>query len=218
MEKRPTLPEQRNYEQALSQAIQIAYEKLSTGDVPELCLNSGAKYIEQASLKAIAVNYMGQKYRVALPKAEVLNPVSREKLPPRERLLVLHYLLTAKGTPSTGKLLTLKEIPDGSNYFPIFTKRALKPLVDNFGEEPGRVIEVAAKLGGKKAEYGDAAVTVDVFPRVPLTLVLWRGDEEFPPAASILFDASITDYLPVEDIIVLSEIMAWKLVRLSQQV
>jgi len=48
---------------------------------------------------------------------------------------------------------------------------------------------------------------------VPLTFVLWRCDEEFPASASILFDSSITDYLPVEDIIVMSEIVAWKLVK-----
>lgn len=215
MEKRLVLPEQRNYEQALSQAIQIACQKLSIRNIPELCLKSGAKYIETALQKTIAVNYMGQEYWVALPESEVLNPVSREKLPPHERLLILHYLLTAKGARLTRKQVTLKEIPDGLIYFPTFTKRALKPLIDNFGKDPSRLVEVAAKLGGKKADYGDAAITLDIFSYVPLTFVLWRCDEEFPTSASILFDSSITDYLPVEDIIVLSEITAWKLVKLS---
>jgi hypothetical protein len=61
------------------------------------------------------------------------------------------------------------------------------------------------------------AATIKAFPRVPLTVVLWKGDEEFPAAASILFDSSITDYLPVEDIIELSETTVWRLVRLSKQ-
>ncbi|GAI34732.1 unnamed protein product, partial [marine sediment metagenome] len=45
------------------------------------------------------------------------------------------------------------------------------------------------------------------------TLVLWRGDEEFPPSGSIMFDATISDYLSAEDITVLCQTIAWKLVK-----
>ena len=218
MGKRPILPEQRNYEQALSQALQIAREKLSNSNVSDFCRNSGMAFTETPSGRVIALKYAGQEIQVTLPHAEVLVSNGREKLPSRERLLVLHYLLSAKGRPLTNKLITLKEIPDGLNYLPTFTKRALKPLVDNFGQEPGRIVEIAGKIGGRKADHGDAAATIDVFPRVPLTFVIWQGDTEFQPDASILFDSSITDYLPVEDIIVMSEITVWKLVNLSRNV
>jgi Domain of unknown function (DUF3786) len=40
---------------------------------------------------------------------------------------------------------------------------------------------------------------------VPVTLALWRGDEELTPAGNILFDASISGYLEAEDITVLCE-------------
>jgi len=217
MEKRILIPEQRNYAQALSQALEIARVKLSISDIRELCRRSGAEYSETAIEKVAAIAYAGKEYHVALPDADVVCVESGEKLLPRERLLVLHYLLTAKGMPLARRSITLKEIPDGLSYFPTFTKRALKPLIDNFGKEPGRIIEAAGKLGGRKSEYGDASATIDVFPYVPLTFVLWRGDDEFQAAASVLFDASITDCLSVEDIIVLSEIMAWKLVRGLEQ-
>ena len=51
------------------------------------------------------------------------------------------------------------------------------------------------------------------FPRVPITLVLWRGDDEFPPDGNILFDRSISDYLTTEDVNVLCETIAWTLVK-----
>jgi hypothetical protein len=69
-------------------------------------------------------------------------------------------------------------------------------------------------LGGLKAEYGDIAVTIRAFPDVPLTIVLWRGDSEFPPEGNILFDSTIGDYLPTEDVTILCEVIAWKLVRI----
>ena len=75
----------------------------------------------------------------------------------------------------------------------------------------------AAALGGQPADYGDVAVTVSGFPRVPVTVVLWRGDEEFPPDGNMLFDGSVMDYLCTEDVNVLSESLAHRLVRLLKE-
>ncbi|GAI27680.1 unnamed protein product, partial [marine sediment metagenome] len=71
----------------------------------------------------------------------------------------------------------------------------------------------AEKLGSHKADYGDVAVTINAFNYVPITLVLWRGDEEFNPEGNILFDSTISDYLPTEDINILCETISWKLVK-----
>ena len=127
---------------------------------------------------------------------------------------MLHYFTLAKGTPLSNKVITYKELPEGASYFPTFAKRAIKPLLDHFGKEPHRLIDVARKLGGHKADYGDLAVTINAFSRVPITLVLWQGDEEFSPEGNMLFDSTISDYLPTEDINVLCETIAWRLVRL----
>jgi hypothetical protein len=216
MEKRIIVPEQRNYELAQSQALEIARLALAASDINELCHRSGAEISETVTGKTIIIEYQRKAHRVALPEADVVSIENGEKLSPRERLLVLHYLLTAKGTPLVGRSVTIKEIPDGLNYFPTFTKRALKPLIDNFGKEPAKLLEAAMKMNGRKADYGDASAVVDCFSRVPLTFVVWRGDDEFPASAGILFDSCITDYLPAEDIIVLSEITGWRLVRLSK--
>jgi len=109
--------------------------------------------------------------------------------------------------------MAFRELPEGANYFPTFSKRAIKPLVDYFGKDPEQLIDIAQKLGGHKANYGDVAVTINAFSYVPITLVLWRGDEEFAPAGSVLFDSTISDYLSTEDINVLCETISWKLVR-----
>jgi hypothetical protein len=37
-----------------------------------------------------------------------------------------------------------------------------------------------------------------VFPRVPLTIVIWRRDEEFAARASILFDQTAAAQLPLD--------------------
>ena len=134
----------------------------------------------------------------------------------RDKILVLHYFTRAGGRPPTGRRITYKELPEGINYYPAFFKRAIEPVINHFKDQPQDLLEAAKTLGGRKAGYGDIAVTIDAFPRVPLTIVLWRGDAEFAPDGNIMFDETIPDYLPTEDITILCEIVAWKLVRLLE--
>jgi len=76
------------------------------------------------------------------------------------------------------------------------------------------LLEMAKSVGGRKADFGDASVTINALSMVPLTLVLWKGDDEFSPEGTIMFDRTITDYLPTEDIIILCQNTSWRLVKL----
>ena len=68
-----------------------------------------------------------------------------------------------------------------------------------FGGCPEKLVEAGEKLGGQRADAGDWAVTVHIFPKVPVTFVLWEGDDEFPPSGNILFDSSAALHLETED-------------------
>jgi hypothetical protein len=131
-------------------------------------------------------------------------------------ILILHYLTQAKGTAPANDKIAFKELREGSNYFPTYFQRAVKPLIDYFGQDPSELIELARGMGGYKTDLGDAAATVPAFPRVKITLVLWKGDDEFPPNANILFESNVLDYLSAEDLIILCQTISWKLVKLKQ--
>jgi len=196
-------------------AYKLACEQLAKIDVEKQCLNSGTRCQVIDSKKVIILEYLNRSYQITFPPPEISLIDSEEKISIRDKILILHYFAQAKGTPLTNKTISYKEIPEGVNYFPAFYKRAIRPLVNRFGKEPHLLINTAEKLGGHKVDYGDIAVTVNAFSRVPITLVLWQGDEEFAPEGSILFDSSITDYFSTDDINVLCETIAWRLVRLS---
>lgn len=208
------MPNQRNYEYGYTQAYQLACEQLvNVKDIRQQCRRSGARYQKLGSQRVIAVDYLNRRYHIALPRVDISLADSQEEVPIRDRILILHYLILAKGTPIVNRMVTFKELPGGANYFPSFSKRTIEPLVKYFGQEPPRLIEAARTLSGFSADYGDAAVTVNAFPFVPITFILWRGDEEFAPSGSIVFDATIPDYLALEDITVLCETITWKLIR-----
>ncbi len=205
---------QQNSEYGYELAYKLAGEQLAKFDnIEQQCLKSGAQYRVIDSQKIIILEYLNQSYQIAFPDIDISLIDSKEEVPIRDKILILHYLTRAKGTPVTNKLTTFRELPEGATYFPTFSKRAIKPLLDHFGREPERLIGAAEKLGGHKVDYGDVAVTINAFSYVPITLVLWRGDGEFPTEGSILFDNTVSDYLSTEDINVLCETISWKLVR-----
>jgi hypothetical protein len=143
------------------------------------------------------------KKRSVVPSAGIL--------PVTDQLLILHYLCTAGGQAPSRKLVSFKDLPEGTGYFPTFYKRAVLPVISKFGDSLAAFSAAAAAIGGKGVALGDAGASFDIFPRVTLCWVIWQGESGLPPEGSVLFDSGITNYLPVEDIAVLCQSVAAKL-------
>jgi hypothetical protein len=209
-----SLPRYKNYEYGYESAYKLAREQLAGVDnLEQQCLKSGAEYKVIDSRKVIIVEYLKQRYQVTFPDIDISLVGGEGEVPIKDKILILHYLTLAKGVPISHKLIAFQELPEGANYFPTFSKRSIEPLIKYFGSHPHRLIDAAGRLGGQEVDYGDVAVEISGFKLVPITIVLWRGDEEFPPRGNILFDASISGYLSTYDITVLCENIAWRLVR-----
>jgi len=98
-----------------------------------------------------------------------------------------------------------------------FTKRAVNPLVKRFGGCPDGLVAAGLALGGKKGEIGSASVVCDVLPYVPMTFLIWAGDEEFGPDGNILFDETAKTWFGVEDLAVLGSLAAYELIKYSEK-
>jgi hypothetical protein len=212
-----SVPKYKNYEYGYNLAFKLAGEQLAEVDIEEQCRKSGADYKRAGSREIITVEFLGQPYQVTLPDIDVSPVGGGAEIPISDQILILHYLTLASGTPLSGKPIAFQELPEGASYLRTFTKRSIAPLVRHFGGEPERLVEVAKRLGGQKVDYGDAAVKIDGFKLVPVTSVLWGGDEEFPPRGNILFDATIPEYLSTYDITVLCDAIVWRLVRFLRE-
>ena len=211
------LPDQKNYEYSYGLALKLAGDKLTTfKDLEEQCRKSDSVYQNVGSQPAILLKYLDRTYQISLPDIVFSVKNSPEKVELRDKILILHYLTQAKGTPLSNIKIAFKELKQGASYFPTYFQRAVKPLIDFFGKSPEALIGLTTDMGGYKDTHGDIAVTVPAFSRVPITLVLWKGDDEFPPNANILFDSTILDYLSAEDVIILCQTISWRLVKSLQ--
>ena len=123
----------------------------------------------------------------------------------RDRILILHYLDRASGAPISGNMVGFDHLIGARFYGSAFRGRVELPLVRAFASRPEMLVEVAQALGGSRAAYGDSSVLLHPFPRVPLAVILWRGDDEVAANGKVLWDASAEDYLSAEDMAVLGE-------------
>ena len=195
--------------------LEIAKEEFRKKDPRNMALDSGAEYRPNPSGGTIELLVLNRPITITWPEGEIMAPAGTKELSLQEQGLIMHYLIQAKGAPLTETWITFREIPSGEFYYSAFVKRAKEPLVKTFGDRPDLLIELGLKMGGNKGEEGDASLYFKVFPCIPVCLVLWAGDEEFPPDGNLLFDASISKYLSAEDIAVLSGMVVYPLIGMA---
>jgi len=109
---------------------------------------------------------------------------------------ILSYLINAKNTPFSGKLVAPISLPSGQLYFRGSHVLPTDQLIARYGDAPEPFLARGRELGGQPLSYGDAAIRLLPLPRLPVVVVLWRGDDEFPARVSVLLDDTSEDQAP----------------------
>lgn len=198
------------------ESFRLASVELAKRDAAALAEAAGAEFSPQQGL---VVPFLGTKYVVGFhPETDIRKVGSSEEIPLPDKILIAHYLLGATGKKSTGELVTFRQIPDGHFYFDAFQRRARDPFANFFGNNEQLFVKCAEMMGGVPMDNGDYSMEFLVFPHIRVQLVLWSGDEEFPPDATILFDQSIQGLLSAEDIAVMSGSLVYRLIGLGRKI
>lgn len=158
------------------------------------------------------VPFFGETYTVSYPEAAVARG-DGSPAGAREALIILHYLVHADGSRVRGQWVAYRDLPGARYHEPAFVAEVERPLSLGLA---GRLEAVKAWAGAKACFVdlpGDIAAAWDVLPRVPLLLIFNEADEEFPASARIFFDVTAPNYLPTEDLSVLAEIAALRLLE-----
>jgi len=156
---------------------------------------------------------LGKPYRITYPDFVVRFTPSDEPCPEELQAMLLDYLKLADGTQPAGRWVSYRELPHGQFYYHAFQGYAERPLVQEVGNDVERLAQAARSAGGREIDYGDCGYAFDVLPQVKVALVYWKGDEEFPPTASVLFDASAERYLPVDGLAQLGRMVSSRVAK-----
>lgn len=170
------------------------------------------------SIREIIIPFLGEVYRVTWPGGEVFPFLGKKEVSFAPSLLILHYLTRASGDYPEGRWLSFKELWGGKSFDAAFQVRSLKPISDHFHNNEQLFQKTSAKLGGIANSELPNSYLFFSFPRLPLLCSLSSGDEEIPSKSTILYDSVANTYLETEDLAVLGEILAERLIEKSQSI
>jgi len=206
-------PAQRN---AYAEALREAWDVALTKELAQLAESGGASS-SQSDIGRLILRVTGSECEVDFT-SRAMHYLFPERRPLRTEMqvLVLHYLLGADKSDVTGSMVTFREFEGGAVYFPAFKKRTIDLLVDSFGAAPELLSKSAARMNGESLGKGSASARLWFFPKVPVDVIVWRGDEEVPASANLLFDEGTGKILPTEDISWLATALCYRLIALAK--
>ena len=113
-------------------------------------------------------------------------------------LILLTYLVRSQELELSGEFVNEKQLPGGETFFRGPHHLSTGSLEQVFGEDRIAFLSAGEGLHGTVMDLGDAAVRLPVFPRVPVILILWEKDDEFPARITVNFDATVSSHLSLD--------------------
>ena len=151
---------------------------------------------------AFRVTLLGKEYIIAHPAAEI-TPAA----PLPVQTFLLRYLLESKPVAWRGEWKTFREMPWGELYIKPYTGRVLTRAAYTFSFKLDAFRKAAEQMGATPVKHGDAGFLFDLIGGYQMQIMVWAGDEEFPPNAQILYSDNFADGFAAEDRVVAGDIL-----------
>lgn len=176
-----------------------SWEDLRRLDPEQVARRSGARVEESGAGYHLEV--LGHSF-LADPHKRQISETGGHHFHARElthfTLLVPLYLSSCAGTELSGRLLAPASLPHGRSFFTGRYELPVEAIAHHFGSNPDNFEAAGRKLGGSRVDFGDVAIALPVFPRLPVTMILWVGDLEFPARVQMLIDETASAHLPLD--------------------
>ena len=172
-------------------------------DAAEAAERTGAKW----DGKEFTVKLLGREFAISHPDYAI-RAVDGGNLPPLPtQTFLLRYLLESKRVSWGGEWKTFREMPWGEMYITPYTGRVLTRAAFTFGFRLGAFKAACEKMGGEAVKHGDAGYRFDLVGDYQMQILMWEGDDEFPPNAQVLYSDNFADGFAAEDRVVAGDIL-----------
>ncbi len=173
------------------------FQELNNTSPEALCRGGRCSYsldTHQYSLEIWGDQFLIDPSKEKITRAAVSNPPPHEYLD----LFAIYYLLRTRDIPLRDEWISEKDLPGGPTFFRgphlIPTDLVSKRFINDLEKFNIR----CAQLGGTPIEMADAAYRFSITADIPIVVLYWTGDEDFPPEAKILYDRSIAEQLSLD--------------------
>jgi hypothetical protein len=195
------------------------WEELAELDPDDVCRRSAAGWTgESYQIRILGRDYLLTPGERRLIHAEAISREEEESVVSGLCFVAVHYLLNARDVPPAGELVGASELKGGKLFFSAGAHSPdFSSLEEIFSASPEAMVRAAEALGGGEVAHGDIAVEVRALPRLPISFVFWREDEEFPASVSMLFDRTADRQLPLDVILALAQETMGQLMEKARQ-
>ena len=157
--------------------------------------------------KEFYVNLLGREYAISHP-VYAIRALDGGNVPPLPtQTFLLRYLLEAKTVAWTGAWKTFREMPWGEMYIKPYTGRVLTRAAFTFGSRLAAFKKGAEAMGGLPVNNGDAGYEFTLIGPYRMRILVWEGDDEFPPNAQVLYSDNFAEGFAAEDRVVAGDIL-----------
>ena len=153
------------------------------------------------------VTLLGREFAISQPEYSI-RAVDGGKLPPLPtQTFLLRYLLESRDVAWAGSWKTFREMPWGEMYIKPYTCRVQTRAAFTFGTRVAAFQAAAEKMGAEAVKHGDAGYRFDLIGGYQMQILVWEGDDEFPPNAQVLYSDNFADGFAAEDRVVAGDIL-----------
>ena len=172
-------------------------------DCVEAAARTGAKW----DGKEFYVNLLGREYAISHPDYAIRAFDGGAVPPLPTQTFLLRYLLESKQVAWAGAWKTFREMPWGEMYSKPYTRRVLTRAAFTFGTRVAAFRAACEKMGARKLTHGDAGYEFGLIGGYRMQILVWEGDDEFPPSAQVLYSDNFADGFAAEDRVVAGDIL-----------
>ena len=155
------------------------------------------------------VQLLNSTYRIAWPEyvitADREDAFALTNLPCQTFLL--RYLLEGRQAALSLGYKTFREMPWGELYITPYTGRCLTRAAFTFGTQVPAFAAACERMGGEKLPHGDAGYGFGFLGGYRMQIMIYAGDEEFPPSSQILYSDNFASGFSAEDRVVAGDIL-----------
>lgn len=156
---------------------------------------------------AFTLTLMGREFSVAHPVYAITASDGGAVPPLPTQTFLLRYLLESRDVVWNGTWKTFREMPWGELYIRPYTGRVLTRAAFGFGTRIAAFCAACEKMGAIALPHGEAGYQFDLIGGYRMQILVWSGDEEFPPNAQIIYSDNFADGFAAEDRVVAGDIL-----------
>lgn len=174
-------------------------EEVKDISFPEIAEGIGAELKENA----LVIKCMGREFIVS-PDREI---TTRGHMTPWIKILILHYIRTAGKGSLSGKWISYSEIKNGMVKASSFMRDCEDPLKELLKADFNKTEIILKRLGAERRKDLPAKYVWHLYllPKVPIIILYWPEEDEFPANVKILLDSTVDRFLDAEALIFLVE-------------